>query len=216
MHRHLSLTLSAVVVGGLLWATPAQAGPRERRIKKLEAKLKNLQRTMRRAMEFRAKYATLRANSSFLDRLLRRDRYLLRRVFGQLNNPVTLEDAFLSWVKNNFAKAKKYRGKYNPPSTYLWVDCRFGLKAVKARAYFTIRVDIVDARSGVRIFQSLKPIQRRINRAREAVPVRIHGLKVVGGHYRIRVVVEVGKGRAKRNVRFKYTRRYRPRRLPRR
>lgn len=209
MHKHLSLLLSAALLGGLLWATPAQAGPRERKIKKLEAKLKALRLTMRRTMEFRAKYATLRANSAFLDSLLRRDRYQMRRVFGQLNNPVILDDAFLSWVSNNHTKAKKYRGRYNPPSTYLWLDCRFGLKAVKARKYFTIRIDIVDARSGVRIYQSLKPVQRRISRAREAIPVRIHGLKVVGGHYQIRVVVEVGKDRARRKVRFKYNRNWR-------
>lgn len=215
MHKHLSVTLSAALLGSVLWATPAEAGPRERKIKKLEAKLKNLRRTMRRAMEFRAKYATLRANSSFLDKLLRQDRYMLRKVFGRLNTPVSLDSAFLSWVSNNFTKAKKYRGKYNPPSTYLWLDCRFGLKAVKARKYFTIRIDIVDAQSGVRIYQSLKPTQRRISKAHEAIPVRIHGLKVVGGNYRIRVVVEVGRGRAKRSVRFKYKRnwrRIRPRR----
>ncbi len=212
MHKSLSLSLCGALLGGLLWVTPAQAGPREREIKKLEAKLKNLQRTMRRAMEFRAKYATLRANSSFLDKLLREDRRLLRTVFGQLNNPVTLNDAFLSWVNNNHTKAKKTRGKYNPPSTYLWLDCRFGLAAVKARKYYTVRIDIVDAKSGVRIFQSLKPMQRRISKAKEAIPVRIHGLKVVGGTYRIRVVVEVGTARAKRMVKFKYDRNWRPRR----
>lgn len=212
MHKHLSLTLSVLLLGGLLCATPAQAGPREKKIKKLEAKLRALQYTMRRAMEFRAKYATLRANSTFLDKLLRQDRWLMRKVFGQLNNPVTLSDAFLSWVSNNFTKAKKYRGKYNPPSTYLWLDCRFGLKAVKARRYYTIRIDIVDAQSGVRIFQSLKPIQRRISKAHETVPVRIYGLKVVGGNYKVRVVVEVAGKSAKRMVHFKYNRNWRPRR----
>jgi len=212
MHRYLSLTLSAALLGGLMCTTPAQAGPREKKIKRLEAKLKELQRNMRRAMEFRAKYATLRANSSFLDQLLREDSSLMRKVLGHLNNPVTLDGAFLSWVSNNFTKAKKYRGKYNPPSTYLWLDCRFGLKEVKARSYYTIRIDLVDAHSGVRIFQSLKPIQHRISRAHETIPVRIFGLSVVGGNYQIRVVVEVGSGRAKRMVYFKYNRNYRPRR----
>lgn len=212
MRRHLSLALTFALVGSLLWITPAEAGPRERQIKQLEAKLKNLHEAMRRAMTFRSKFANLRANSYFFDRLLRQDRKLLRRVLGMLNNPVTLNDAFLSWVNNNFAKAKKNRGKYNPPSTYLWLDCRFGLMAVKARSYYTIRVDIVDARSGVRIFQSLKPQQRRITRAKETIPVRIHGLKMAGGSYQIRVVVEVGRGSAKRLVRFKYNRNWRPRR----
>lgn len=212
MRRHLPLALTLTLVSGLLGATPAQAGPRERQIKKLEAKLKDLQRTMKRAMEFRAKFANLRANSYFFDRLLRQDQKLLRKVLGMLNNPVTLNDAFLSWVSNNFTKAKKHRGRYNPPSTYLWLDCRFGLHAVKARSYFTVRVDIVDAQSGVRIFQSLKPQQRRISKVREAIPLRIHGLKVVGGTYQIRVVVEVGRGRVKKLVRFKYNRNWRPRR----
>jgi hypothetical protein len=216
MQRYVSLALSAALLGGLLWVAPAQAGPRERKIEKLEAKLKELQRTMLRAMEFRAKYANLRANSSFLDRLLRQDWYLLRRVMRQINVPVALNDAFLSWVSNNFTKAKKYRGRYNPPSTYLWLDCRFGLKAVKARKYFTIRIDVVDVQSGVRIYQSFRPRQRRISKAREAIPVRIHGLRVVGGTYQIRVVVEVGTGRAKRLVRFKYNRSWRHNRPPRR
>ncbi len=212
MHRTLSLTICGVLLGGLLWAAPAQAGPREREIKKLEAKLKDLRRRMRRAMEFRAKYATLRANSTFLDKLLGQDRRLLRVVIGRLNSPVTVNDAFLSWVNNNFTKAKKHRGKYNPPSTYLWLDCRFGLRAVKAAKYYTIRIDIVDAKSGVRIFQSFKPTQRRISKVREAIPVRIHGLKVVGGNYQIRVVVEVGTARYKRLVRFKYNRNWRRKR----
>jgi hypothetical protein len=207
----LSFAVAVAVLAAPLAVPPAQAGPRERKIKKLEAKLKDLQRTMQRAMEFRAKYATLRANSSFLDRLLWQDTYLLRRVLRQLNDPVTLSDAFLSWVSNDFTKAKKYRGRYNPPSTYLWLDCRFGLKAVKDRSYFTVRIDIVDAASGVRIYQSLSPVQRRISRAREFIPVRIYGLKVVGGNYQVRVVVEVGTGRAKKLVPFKYNRTWRPR-----
>ncbi len=216
MRRHLSLALALTITGCFLWATPAQAGPRDKKIKKLERKLKELQRTMRRAMEFRAKYATLRADSSFLDKLLRQDKYLLRKVLNQLNSPVSLDGAFLSWVRNDYNKAKRQRGKYNPPSTYLWLDCRFGLKAVKARSYFTVRVDIVDARSGVRIYQSLKPTQRRISKARQTIAIQIKGLKVVSGTYQIRVVVEVGKGRAKKLVRFKYNRNWKYNRPPRR
>jgi hypothetical protein len=212
MQRTLCLILSGALFGGLLLATPAQAGPREREIKRLEAKLKDLRRSMRRALEFRAKYATLRANNLFLDKVLGQDRRLLRGVFRQLNSPVVVSDAFLSWVKNDFTKAKRHRGKYNPPSTYLWLNCRFGLAAVKARKYYTIRIDVVDAQSGVRIFQSLKPTQRRIRRVREFIPVRIHGLKIVGGNYKIRVVMEVGRARSKRLVRFKYNRSWRRKR----
>ncbi len=213
--RKTGLLLLVAAASGLVFASGARAGSRDKKIRRLEKKLKELQRTMRRAMEFRAKYATLRADSSFLDRLLRQDMGLLSRFQHRLNDPVTMDDAFLSWVKKNPAKARRERGRYSSLSTYLWLSCRFGLKAVKARQYYTIRIDIVDARSGVRIFQSLKPLQRRISKMRDSIVVPIGGLRIAEGSYKMRVVVEVGTGSARKTLRFRYRRLRRHRPLPR-
>ncbi|MFH2005941.1 MAG: hypothetical protein ABI333_05065 [bacterium] len=209
MTKRITIALVALLLV-VSFAPTAAAGPREREIKQLESQVATLQRTLRTAIEFRAKYRTLKANIYFFENLLRQDQQLIQRMMRYLNSPVSLLDAFPSWEPSSWDKALKARHRYRQGATYLWLKCRFGLTAVKARQLYTIRIDLVDPHSGVRIYQSFGPFQRRTVSMIEKFNIPIKGLRVAAGSYKLRVHIEVGSQSAKKLVPFTHSNPYRP------
>ena len=170
----------------------AQAGPRDRQIKKLKRELETLERSVKQALQFRARYRNLRASTYFYESLNRQDGVFLGKVLKYLNSPVSIFEAFLSSEPNNYQRAKQTKGRYAVNRTTLWLKCRFGLQAVRNRSYYTVRVDVVDAASGSRIYQSLGPWQRRISKMITKITVPINRLRVRSGRYQLRITVEAG------------------------
>ena len=195
-HRILLLIVTLTLVP---LSREAAAGPRDRKLKKLQAELARLQRDVRQALTFRARYRNLRADTYFMEALNKQDEVFLTKVIKYLNSPVSIFDAFLSHESSNWERAKRAKNRYSLGRTTLWLNCRFGLQAVRSRAYYTLRIDVVDAVSGARIYQSLGPWQRRISRMITKVTVPIKNLRVRPGRYKLRISVEVS-GRSVRQV----------------
>lgn len=208
MKRIIALTSFAAVCLG---TTPVRADALDRKIQKLEREARTLEYNFWRALKFRAKYMTLKAEIYFLDRLLKQDRKMLKYAGKLANQPVTLIELFLSDQRGSYASASRRRNVYSPGQTYLWFRCRFGLATVRARRLYTIRVEIVDATYGTRIYQSFGPYQRRASSVYETFFLGLKSLRVARGRYKIRASVEADGNTARQVIPFTYggTPRYR-------
>lgn len=199
-------TWSRLALAGLLItllpAHRATAGPLDREIVRLEQELSTLETNLRQGMEFRARYRNLKADLAFFEALSRQDDLLLQKLLAYLNTPLSIFDAFLSQESASYEAAERAKWRYAPGRTTLWIKCRFGLRAIKGRAYYTVRADVVDAQRGDRIFQSLGPWQRRTAQLVEKIPIQLTGIKVATGRYQIRVSVEVSGQSASRLIPF--------------
>ncbi len=208
-----TLRLSLCFLLALCFAAPlapdAVAGPRDRKIRKLKAELSTLERNVRQALQFRARYRNLKADLYFMQRLNRQDEKFYQQVIKYLNSPVSIFDAFLSYESRDYKRALQARNRYSPGRTTLWLKCRFGLTAVRSHAYYTVRVDVVDAQSGARIYQSLGPWQKRISNMITRVTLPIGHLRVSAGRYQLRISVEVAGRSVTKKIPFYYRTRHR-------
>lgn len=186
-----ALSVLLVVVSLLLGAPRGMAGSRDRKIKALEQELARLESRARQALRFRARYLNLRADIYFLQRLNRQDEQLLDRVIAYLKTPVSLYEAFLSSVSSSWDQARRARGRYAPGHMTLWIRCRFGLGLVKRHSPYTVRVAVVDAGSGSRVYQRLGPWRHRATRIVTKISVPIRGVRVARGRYKLRIWVQV-------------------------
>lgn len=197
-----------LVMGSLLLGAPrGQAGPRDRKIKALEQELARLELRARQALQFRARYLNLRADIYFLERLNRQDEGLLDRVIAYLKTPVSFYEAFLSSVSSSWDRASRARGRYGPGRVTLWLRCRFGLGQVRRRVSYSVRVAVVDAGSGSRVYQRLGPWHNRATRIVTKIAVPIRGIRVAPGRYRLRVWVQVAGKTVSKTIPFVYGRR---------
>ena len=181
-------------------AAKRPTSPREREIQRLEKELALLETRLKEAMAFRARYKNLKADLAFHESLGEKDNALLKKVMEYLKTPVSLFMAFLSMERNSWEKAEKAMWRYTPKQTVLWLRLRFGLSAIGEKAYYTVRVDVVDAQ--VRIFQSLGPFQRRVGKLIEQVSFPLTGITVAPGTYQMRVSVEVSGSSVNRLIPF--------------
>ncbi|MDY0001662.1 MAG: hypothetical protein RBU30_10235 [Polyangia bacterium] len=175
----------------LVPSSQAIAGPLDKEIERLEREAATLETNLKQAMEFRARYRNMKSDLAFFEALSKEDDKLLQKLLAYLNTPLSIFDAFLSEETASFEAAERAKWRYSPGKTTLWIKCRFGLQALKQQAYYTVRVDVVDAQNGDRIFQSLGPWQRRTAKLIEKIPFALGGIKVAAGRYQLKVTVEV-------------------------